>query len=511
MPGQPLSNKSSENHSKDYFSLLGGHQHPSARQSGSRASIGFLINGSIQPYNNEPRSDPSPVMVSQNDRQTTMHIPSRPSSQLPDRSIARLAGLNGVNQIDSASQPKSCSTRLTSSGKFPPINTHRATMSFSSLAESNDENMWDRGHRREHSHSTYVTSVLSRRGSGSQDHENAPVGHSHQEGLVHAPSHELPGLYPDRNTGRLRLTEVEEQFRGLQIKSPADPSSNCRRFVIPNPGFPGSNKTSSLRPLAVDFIPMSRPPAMKLAQGSSSASHFQPPAEMNRPTFYNSTNYKGNPRLPGNQSADIPEAKSCALWITNLNLQPELEYKQLLSAIHDCGKVYACYVNPPDPQSGHSSYAAKLVFFDARGARELHSRAARGEFVVNEYVPVVRYNRIRTASQPQGPECRVLHIEGPSDIISQKDLDWLFTGNFQFEVENVRVLNEEHGRRRLEWRFGSYRCQAASAKKLIEERRRSARLDPESPLGNWAQVYVYYGVDPCAPDMRSDKPSLSFD
>lgn len=215
-----------------------------------------------------------------------------------------------------------------------------------------------------------------------------------------------------------------------------------------------------------------------------------------------SPNYRGNALLPGNQSAKIPEWESCSVWITNLNLPATEEaYHELLSAVCGCGKVFASVINPPDPSKGHTTSAAKLVFFHWSGAAELLRRSAIGEFVINNYVPKVVYNRIRTASQPSSPVSRVIHIEGPKHIVEEGFLRRFFSKNFDYQTEEVITLNEEpsaNGRRRIEWRFGSYRCQAATAVSLIEKQRRCMFPGVADHTTLWRHVNVYYGIDPCA-------------
>jgi hypothetical protein len=212
-----------------------------------------------------------------------------------------------------------------------------------------------------------------------------------------------------------------------------------------------------------------------------------------------SRNYKGNPFLQANQSADIPDELNCSLWITNLPTTCTIH--SLLTNVRGCGKVYATVINPPDYHKGHLTSAAKLVFFSVDGARALLQQARLGLFIVNGYVPKVVYNRVKTAAQKPCPECRVIHVEGPSQIVNVEYLsNWFtLTGGFTYEVDSINLLSESQtgGWRRLEWQFGSFRCQAAAAVMRIEQERRNIDVgDYEQSL--WRQVTVYYGVDPCA-------------
>lgn len=211
-----------------------------------------------------------------------------------------------------------------------------------------------------------------------------------------------------------------------------------------------------------------------------------------------SKGYGGDPFNPANQSANINDEENTALWMTNL--PPDCNHQMLLSTIRDCGKVHACVVNEPDDATGgaHMTAAAKVVFFDQKGAQRLLRQAHQGLFKVGGFVPRVRHNRIKSAARTMGPQCRVLHIEGPPAIVNVEFLWEFFSGKFKFQVEEVLLLNESPQRVRQEWRFGSYRCQAEAARQSIH--REKERFDlPADEKALWDQVNVHFGVDPCAP------------
>ncbi|KAI1087063.1 hypothetical protein F5B19DRAFT_487009 [Rostrohypoxylon terebratum] len=217
-----------------------------------------------------------------------------------------------------------------------------------------------------------------------------------------------------------------------------------------------------------------------------------------------SANYGGNIFLPSNQSANIPEELSTSLWLTNL--PPNCTHQLLLGTIRGCGKIYAAVINPPVISNNrsyngaqHSTAASKLVFFDRAGLDRLMAKSQAGEFTVGGYVPRLRMNRIRSAARPAGPQCRVLHIEGPSCIVNEEYLNQFFQSKFKYELEMVLTLAEHGTHARQEWRFGSYRCQAESARQAINrEKLRYTMTDAESRL--WSMVQVHFGVDPCAQD-----------
>lgn len=283
----------------------------------------------------------------------------------------------------------------------------------------------------------------------------------------------------------------------------------------------------------------------------------------------NSPNYRGNPTLSANHSANVPNEMNTSLWLTNL--PPDCTYSMLLDSIRDCGKIYASVINPPGNsdylnnttnnhagdehqdastpplQSStaittttnplplpprprpHTTAAAKVVFWDVAGAASLLHQSARGEFSVGAYVPQVRRNRVRSAARPPGPQSRVLHVEGPEALAGEAAMRAFFAPRFRFDLEGVKELGssgasagggggggkgkgkgkgkgaddrareEEEEERivRLEWRFGSYRCQAEAAWLAIAREKRRTDLPPEMVEG-WSRVEVFFGADPCA-------------
>jgi hypothetical protein len=207
-----------------------------------------------------------------------------------------------------------------------------------------------------------------------------------------------------------------------------------------------------------------------------------------------SQNYLGDPYLRANQSANIPDDQNTSVWITNL--PPDLDHKMLLDSIRDCGKVWAAVVN--GPEKGHTTAAAKVVFFDVSGAQNLLQQAREGKFIVGGYIPRVRRNRIKTQAKPLCPNSRVLHIEGPSCIVNQPYLASLFHGDdIKWQDEVVLTLSYTEMLTRLEWRFGSYRCQAESARHLIDKVKKRPDLMSWDDFVLWQGVTVHFGVDPC--------------
>ncbi|KAI1170859.1 hypothetical protein F4777DRAFT_90604 [Nemania sp. FL0916] len=212
-----------------------------------------------------------------------------------------------------------------------------------------------------------------------------------------------------------------------------------------------------------------------------------------------SVNYLGDPYLKANQSANIPDALNTSVWITNL--PPNLTHKMLLDNVRNCGKVYAAVVNKPE--QNHITAASKIVFFDVAGAENLLRQAREGGFIIEGFVPRVCRNRIKCEEKPPSPNSRVLHIEGPSCIVNQPNLAAMFRrGGITWQDEVVITLSSNETVTRLEWRFGSYRCQAESARHLIDRVKRNREVMPWNESQLWQCVTVHFGVDPCAPQPR---------
>lgn len=187
------------------------------------------------------------------------------------------------------------------------------------------------------------------------------------------------------------------------------------------------------------------------------------------PTNHHTTsaNYKGNPDVEANQSHDIPESESCSLWITDL--PPRCDVRMLLSQVVNCDKVFATVISPPLPDQGKPYAAAKIVFWSRQGVDRLRQRAKEGRFFPHvSPLPKVYMNRVRTkAAKPNWNVCRVLLIKGHRSIANEEYLRTkLFLDKFTWQDDGpprvVREYPETHIRI-LEWRFGSWRCQAENA------------------------------------------------
>ncbi|KAK0636508.1 hypothetical protein B0T17DRAFT_613229 [Bombardia bombarda] len=247
-----------------------------------------------------------------------------------------------------------------------------------------------------------------------------------------------------------------------------------------------------------------------------------------------SPNYRGNIAIERNRSANIPDHHNCSLFITHL--PPDVTTRSLLRAIGRVGRVFATHINPPDRARGHHTAAAKIVFFDRAAAERLYEMGMRGGFVIQSssgnrgmgmvggaQQPRIMWNRIRSPAQTReaGYKTRVLHICGDPAFVNPDSLTRYFESKFEFQVDEVFVLGSSgstsddttaatatstspgaatvgtgngnntivsrgDGKQQqlVEYRFGSYRCQAEVGKMAL-------RMEfPD-------EVRVFFAPDPC--------------
>lgn len=199
-----------------------------------------------------------------------------------------------------------------------------------------------------------------------------------------------------------------------------------------------------------------------------------------------SPNYRGNIGLPRNRSADIPPHLNCSLFI--LNLPADITTRELLANIRNAGRVYATHINAPEIDKGHGTCAAKVIFFERVAAERFFAQCQETGFhVAGRPTPGrVIWNRIRTAEHT-GPrhQSRVLQIAGPSGIVNEAFLTAYFQSKLDFQIDEVLEVGGTPERRVVEYRFGSFRCQAEAAKMALA--REWSELD----------VKVWFGPDPC--------------
>ncbi|KAH8912262.1 hypothetical protein BR93DRAFT_933304 [Coniochaeta sp. PMI_546] len=212
-----------------------------------------------------------------------------------------------------------------------------------------------------------------------------------------------------------------------------------------------------------------------------------------------SPNYRGNTHLPRNRSADIPSDENCALFV--IGLPPTITVTELLATVRDTGRVYATHINSPEPHKGHETCAAKLVFFERRAAEQFYVRHLLGGLHISDhpdFIAKVVWNRIKTAA-PNHPKhyTRVLMIAGPAHVANPVFLTSYFESKLEFDIDEVFDRGSMGDRRLVEYRFGSFRCQAEAAKMAITR--------------EFADhgVQVWFGPDPC--DVTAETDAVEFE
>lgn len=233
-----------------------------------------------------------------------------------------------------------------------------------------------------------------------------------------------------------------------------------------------------------------------------------------------SPNYRGDHTLAANRPAAIPQEQNCSVWLSGL--PPDITTHELLAAIRGAGRVYASHITPPGGR--YTTAAAKVVFFEAAAAQAFLRRCADAGglpvVVVRPRPPAtaspdqqhpnphphphpapadaaprtccwrarVEPDRNRVA-QPRAPgdHSRVLLIRGPPGLVNVPFLAAYFAQRFAYQVDEVIALVEGRCINVLEWRFGSYRCQAKWAWQAIGC----------DELFRREQVTVKFDRDPC--------------
>lgn len=209
-------------------------------------------------------------------------------------------------------------------------------------------------------------------------------------------------------------------------------------------------------------------------QSASTTPHEAPKFSVNYHGMHTDKNASANHLLP---------EQNCALWLTNL--PPDVTTKELLAGIRNIGRVFCSYINGPD-NNRHTTAAAKVVFFKPAAAQRLLRQAQMDSLRIRGLDVRVSLNRIKypEATTARG-ESRVLIITGRANLVNAQTLTVYFRERFQFQVDEVIEIIKAPPRAVVEYRFGSYRCQAEMGKMA---------LDKDRPIG---LEKVEFGQDPC--------------
>ncbi|KAI1500945.1 hypothetical protein F5X99DRAFT_409570 [Biscogniauxia marginata] len=201
-------------------------------------------------------------------------------------------------------------------------------------------------------------------------------------------------------------------------------------------------------------------------------------------------NYLGNPKIKDNWTEDIPNGQNTSLWITGL--PSDCTYHILLGAIRGAGNIKSSHIN--SAQDDLPSCAAKIVFFTHEAAERVYKAAKAGKLPVQGVHPQVSWNRIRTSEDLHPADrTRVLRIEGPENIVNKESLERFWKSFMWWHVDEVLDIGEVRDGICVVWyRFGSWRCQAELAKKILE------KVFPN-------RISVTYQPDYCAQGGREEK------
>ncbi|RKL45861.1 hypothetical protein BFJ72_g3408 [Fusarium proliferatum] len=238
---------------------------------------------------------------------------------------------------------------------------------------------------------------------------------------------------------------------------------------------------------------------LSLAARQQNARGFRPMAAITRPASHTacedearesvfSDNYKGEHNTRNASALSLTPEQNCALWLTNL--PPDVTHHELLGQIRNVGRIWCSVINEPDWER-HETAAAKVVFFTPGPAQLLLSKSLTQGISVRGFPVRVTHNRDKYGEQGiLGPASRVLIITGKSTFVNPSSLTEFFEERFVFEVDEITELivqgdASKGGRSVVEYRFGSFRCQAQMGKMALEKDR---------PQGF---EKVEFGEDPC--------------
>ncbi|KAI1442143.1 hypothetical protein F5Y02DRAFT_421259 [Annulohypoxylon stygium] len=197
-------------------------------------------------------------------------------------------------------------------------------------------------------------------------------------------------------------------------------------------------------------------------------------------------NYRGDVTLSINTGAHVLDHQNTNLWITGL--PATIDTRELLGAIKGVGKIRSTVIN--SPTGDIVTAAASISFFSRQDAAKLYHKIEHGMIRYRGITPNVQWNRNRVgASEVPAYASRVLMIAGDPAIVNEEFLSDFFARKFVYELDQVidhGVVDGFGGPiGRVEFRFGSWRSQASSARLAL-------MLELKGFL------IVHYGPDPCA-------------
>ncbi|KAI1183757.1 hypothetical protein F5B17DRAFT_434271 [Nemania serpens] len=221
-----------------------------------------------------------------------------------------------------------------------------------------------------------------------------------------------------------------------------------------------------------------------------------------------SSNYRGDPNNPGNQSANIPDNENCATWWTNL--PADCTYEMLFDSIRSVGAISHAVINPPT--GAHRTSAAKIEFFERASIDRLMAQwrngHIRGHMRVGGRIPHITLNRIKVPAFSNivpdhmgnnGRGSRVLQVIGDPRIIQQEHLENILASppnKIIYGLERARTTRQSDGTNCVEFRFASYVVQAVRAWEAFMAQKQRVDL-PVEEVALWMDVKCVHAPDPC--------------
>jgi hypothetical protein len=185
------------------------------------------------------------------------------------------------------------------------------------------------------------------------------------------------------------------------------------------------------------------------------------------------------------QAADLPNEENCSLWLKNIGLR--VTEKDIFDQIHT-GAVSILHIY--DATDDHDTKAAKLVFMEPEAAaafRELCTGTPEGIRIRGKRLHAY-YNRDCYRRHTQPSQSRVLHVNGPKEIMSFERWNQYFSVYSVINWDGANIVFEDDTRRIIAFRFSRIDGQAQTCLQALMADESLQR-----------QVWAYYGRDPCAP------------
>lgn len=198
------------------------------------------------------------------------------------------------------------------------------------------------------------------------------------------------------------------------------------------------------------------------------------------------SNYKGTGQ--GSKSIKhLADNLNCSVFVSHL---PKQVYHHEIFAIITTGSVVALHINTPC--DGCPFSAAKILFKYPGGAMRFVrlANSTNGLEIRNHHLNVV-YNDHGMVKYAKEHQSRVIHIEGPYEIMNEKFWIEYFDKVTKYQLEYVGYLPNRRAartRRKMEFRFARIEAQAQTILLSIIN---------DSQINDLGYVTAKYGEDPC--------------